>query len=126
MRSGRALDLRDRSYFQRAQTATGPVLEAAIGRLTGKGVLQVAYPVRDPAGALRFILLASLDMQDYGQTMVHAQRYERMNLQVWNADGSVVMDFHRPEVRAWWGAQHAPLLDAGVAGIWDSPPSETR
>lgn len=74
------------------------MLEAVIGRLTGKGVLQVAYPVRDAGGALRFILLASLDMQDYGQATVHAQRYERMHLQVWNADGSVVMDFRRPEV----------------------------
>ena len=98
LRSGRTLDLRDRSYFQRALTASGPVVEAAIGRLTGKGVLQVAYPVRDAGGALRFILLASLDMQDYGQAMVQAQRYERMHLQVWNADGSVVMDFRRPEV----------------------------
>ena len=74
------------------------MLEAVIGRLTGKGVLQVAYPVRDAGGALRFILLASLDMQDYGQATVHAQRYERMHLQVWNADGSVVMDFRRPEL----------------------------
>ena len=98
LRSGRTLDLRDRSYFQRALTASGPVLEAVIGRLTGKGVLQVAYPVRDAGGALRFILLASLDMQDYGQATVHAQRYERMHLQVWNADGSVVMDFRRPEL----------------------------
>ncbi|MFX8176263.1 hypothetical protein ABTL07_19550, partial [Acinetobacter baumannii] len=57
LRSGRTLDLRDRSYFQRALTASGPVLEAVIGRLTGKGVLQVAYPVRDAGGALRFILL---------------------------------------------------------------------
>ncbi len=51
LRSGRTLDLRDRSYFQRALTASGPVLEAVIGRLTGKGVLQVAYPVRDAGGA---------------------------------------------------------------------------
>ena len=80
LRSGRSLDLRDRSYFQRALTASGPVLEAVIGRLTGKGVLQVAYPVRDAGGALRFILLASLDMQDYGQATAHAQRYERMHL----------------------------------------------
>jgi alpha-glucosidase len=27
-------------------------------------------------------------------------------------------DFTATEVRAWWGASHAPLLDAGVAGIW--------
>ncbi|KRD42432.1 diguanylate cyclase [Acidovorax sp. Root275] len=95
LRSGRQLDLRDRHYFQRALTATKPVMEAVIGRLTGKGVLQVAYPVREADGALRYILLASLDMQAYGSAMVQAQRYERMHLQVWNGDGSVVMDFQR-------------------------------
>jgi len=28
-------------------------------------------------------------------------------------------DFTRSDVRAWWGARHASLLDAGVAGIWN-------
>jgi alpha-glucosidase len=28
-------------------------------------------------------------------------------------------DFNREAVRAWWGEQHQPLLDAGVAGIWN-------
>ncbi|MDQ2715127.1 MAG: glycoside hydrolase family 31 protein [Chloroflexota bacterium] len=27
-------------------------------------------------------------------------------------------DFTNPEARAWWGEQHRPLLDAGIAGIW--------
>ena len=27
-------------------------------------------------------------------------------------------DFSDPDVRAWWGDQHAALLDRGVAGIW--------
>lgn len=117
LRSGRTLDLRDRHYFQRALTARQPVVEAVIGRLTGKGVLQVAYPVRDAAGALRYILLASLDMQAYGSAMVQAQRYERMHLQVWNGDGSVVMDFQRtgnPPLAL--RAQGAPSWWAPTAG----------
>ena len=28
-------------------------------------------------------------------------------------------DFLREETRRWWGDHHKPLLDAGVAGIWD-------
>lgn len=28
-------------------------------------------------------------------------------------------DFVRPEVRAWWAAQHAPLFEAGLSGIWN-------
>jgi alpha-glucosidase len=28
-------------------------------------------------------------------------------------------DFSRAEVRAWWGSQHAALLEAGIDGIWN-------
>ncbi len=31
----------------------------------------------------------------------------------------VFADFSRKDVRGWWGDLHQPLLDAGVAGIWD-------
>ena len=40
------------------------------------------------------------------------------SLKVWPKDASLP-DFGRPEVRAWWGAQHEALVDAGVAGIWN-------
>jgi len=32
---------------------------------------------------------------------------------------SVFPDFSRPATREWWGGLHAPLLDMGVAGIWN-------
>lgn len=38
--------------------------------------------------------------------------------EVWPGD-CVFPDFARTETRAWWGDQHKPLLDAGVAGIWN-------
>ena len=60
----RELDLRDRAYFKAALASKGTVaLEPAFGRLTGQAVLQVAYPARDAAGALQFVLLASLRLQ---------------------------------------------------------------
>ena len=63
LRSGRDLDLNDRGYFRRARSSTDAVvLEPAFGRLTGRAVLQVAYPVRAPDAGLRFVLLASLDL----------------------------------------------------------------
>jgi alpha-glucosidase len=40
------------------------------------------------------------------------------SLRVWPGDAALP-DFNRDEVRAWWGEQHRPLLDAGVAGIWN-------
>jgi diguanylate cyclase (GGDEF)-like protein len=94
LRSGRSLKLNDRAYFRQALTAQGPVVEAAVGRLTGKGVLQIAYPVRDGDGDghLRYVLLASLDMDAYGRSVALTLPYARMHFQVWNRDGSVIMD----------------------------------
>lgn len=92
LRSGRTLNLTDRRYFQQALTAQGPVVEPVIGRLTGKGVLQIAYPVRAAEGDLRYILLASLDMDAYGRAVAQALPYAHMHFQVWNRDGSVIMD----------------------------------
>lgn len=37
---------------------------------------------------------------------------------VWPGE-SVFADFSREDVRAWWGNLHEPLLEAGVAGIWN-------
>lgn len=64
LRSGRELDLNDRDYFRRAVAEKGAVvLEPAFGRLTGRAVMQVAHPVRTASGELRFVLLASLDLE---------------------------------------------------------------
>lgn len=64
LQTGRELDLRDRAYFKAAlQARDKPVFEPTFGRLTGLPVLQVAYPVRNEAGELRFVLLASLNLQ---------------------------------------------------------------
>lgn len=93
LRSGRALNLTDRDYFQRALTSTRPVVEPVIGRLTGKAVLQIAYPVRDAGGALRYILLASLNMDEYGHSLASALPHGQMNVQVWNDDATLVMDY---------------------------------
>jgi len=64
LRTGRTLDLRDRAYFRQAQTTVGSaVIEPVFGRLTGIAVMQIAYPARDEAGRLQFVLLASLDLR---------------------------------------------------------------
>ena len=63
LRSGRTMNLADRRYFQNALNARNPLaVEAAFGRLTGTAVLQIAYAARDKMGELKFILLASLDL----------------------------------------------------------------
>ena len=79
LRTNRTLDLRDRTYFKQALTATGVVtMEPVFGRLTGISVLQIAYPVRSKSSALKFILLASFNLQEIRrvsrQTPVGRQR----------------------------------------------------
>ena len=68
LRTNRTLDLRDRTYFKQALTATGVVtLEPVFGRLTGISVLQIAYPVRSESSALKFILLASFNLKKFAE-----------------------------------------------------------
>ena len=129
--SGRSLNLKDRDYFRRALQAQEAVVEVAVGRLTGKGVMQIAYPVRDRGGNVRYVLLASLDMDTYGRTTAMTLPYPGMHLQIWNRDGSVVMDHTarastqmtaRPEERAFMLASsdtESRTLDMdGGAMIW--------
>ena len=96
LKSGRTLDLTDRSYFQRALKGERDVVEPAIGRLTGKGVLQIAHPVRDVTGTLQYILVASLNLDDFGRAVAATLPYAGMNFQIWNDDGSLVMDHPGP------------------------------
>jgi signal transduction histidine kinase/CheY-like chemotaxis protein len=66
LRTNRTLDLRDRTYFKQALTARDAVtLEPVFGRLTGTSILQIAYPVRQESGELKFILLASFNLQKF-------------------------------------------------------------
>ena len=68
LRTDRTLDLRDRTYFKQALTATGVVtLEPVFGRLTGISVLQIAYPVRSESSALKFVLLASFNLKKFAE-----------------------------------------------------------
>ncbi|MBR0852179.1 response regulator [Bradyrhizobium diazoefficiens] len=66
LRTNRTLDLRDRTYFKQALVSHGVVtLEPVFGRLTGISVLQIAYPVRSDAGVLKFVLLASFNLNKF-------------------------------------------------------------
>ena len=68
LRTDRTLDLRDRTYFKQALAARDTVtLEPVFGRLTGISVLQIAYPVRQESGELKFILLASFNLQKFAE-----------------------------------------------------------
>ena len=117
LQSGRKLDLTDRSYFQRARQGGQYVVEPAIGRLTGKGVLQIAHPVRDAAGTLQYILLASLNLDAFGHAVAATLPYAGMNFQIWNDDASLVMDNPGPGAAALKpGAPEKAIVLAGESG----------
>jgi len=68
LRTGRALNVRDRQYFQAALNAKNPLaVEPVFGRLTGIPVLQVAYRVRKESGEPKFVLLASVNLEKFMQ-----------------------------------------------------------
>ena len=53
-----------------------------------------------------------------GNHFVHNPDGSVFSGKVWPG-ASVFPDFTDAGTRAWWGRLHAPLLDAGVAGIWN-------
>jgi alpha-glucosidase len=59
------------------------------------------------------VYVAGRDQDLYCKTFLDAE-YRNV---VWPGE-CAFPDFTNPRTRAWWGDQHAGLLDAGVAGIW--------
>jgi alpha-glucosidase len=59
----------------------------------------------------------------YQQGLEHDMFIRRADGEVFRGyvwpDESVFADYTRPEVRAWWGNLHQPLVEAGVSGIWN-------
>ncbi|MFT3735330.1 MAG: EAL domain-containing protein [Rhodocyclaceae bacterium] len=120
LRSGRKLDLNDRQYFKRAVISRRHVVEPVFGRLTGKGVLQIAYPVRDEGGDLKFVLLASLNLEAYGQSVTPSLPYPNMGLQIWDGNGNLILrepgGFTGPDARPQSTPEQDKLLLADKAG----------
>jgi diguanylate cyclase (GGDEF)-like protein/PAS domain S-box-containing protein len=97
LQTKRELDLRDRKYFQQALVTKGAVtMQPAFGRLTGISVLQIAYPARTPAGQLKYVLLASFNLQKFAY--FHSQRFSAgVNILLLDKDGTVLTAPSGPE-----------------------------
>ena len=90
LRTGRKLNLVDRAYFQQAMASTETALEPVLGRLSGIGVVQVAQSSRDPQGKVRFVLLASIDLDHFSREVVAAQPYSDTAITLFNRAGVVM------------------------------------
>jgi signal transduction histidine kinase/CheY-like chemotaxis protein len=98
LRTDRALDLNDRSYFKQALITKDVVtLEPVFGRLTGTSVLQIAYPARTETGQLKFVLLASFNLQKFAE--FHRERFSQtMEILLVDETGTVLV---RPPGGDW-------------------------
>ena len=91
LRSGRALQLTDRRYFQQALTSKNPLaVEPAFGRLTGISVLQVAYAARRETGESKFVLLASLNLEKYMQLRAKSLPRETVVIALMDGKGTIL------------------------------------
>jgi diguanylate cyclase (GGDEF)-like protein/PAS domain S-box-containing protein len=98
LQSGRDLDLRDRGYFQKALVTKDAVtLQPVTGRLTGISVLQIAYPAHSVSGQLKYVLLASFNLQKFWH--LHSQLLSNaVDILLLSKDGIVLAS---PSDRSW-------------------------
>lgn len=89
-----------------------PDPHAMIAKLGAQGVKVVA--IVDPAIKIE----KSFALYDAASPYLLHTKQGPFVGRVWPGK-SVFPDFRDPAARAWWGAQHAPLIDAGVAAIWN-------
>ena len=91
LRTGKALHLTDRRYFQQARTSENPLaVEPAFGRLTGIAVLQIAYAARHGTGELKFVQLASLNLEKYAQSRSTNLPFESAVLALMDGKGTML------------------------------------
>ncbi|MGE0874355.1 MAG: EAL domain-containing protein [Burkholderiales bacterium] len=91
LRSGRVLQLSDRGYFKRALASDKHVVEPVFGRLTGIAVLQIAYAVRDGEGQSQYVLLASLNLDQFAQAGNTALPHAGTVFRIWDAKGRILV-----------------------------------
>jgi diguanylate cyclase (GGDEF)-like protein len=97
LRTGRTLNVSARAYFKQATATRQPAFDVVFGGLTGIAVLQVAFPVVDGAGELKYLLLASLNLSQFVRSVVADSRYRETRMLLWSRDGTLMV--REPEAR---------------------------
>lgn len=143
LRTGRTLQLNDRRYFRQALAAPNSLaLEPAFGRLTGKAVLQIAYPARNDGGAVKFVLLASLDLDKFMRgrsrslpfsSAVLALMDRNGTLLTWHPEGEMQpgsrladAPLHRLAQRRDSRDTHEEITTGGLTRVWAVAEPEPR
>jgi HAMP domain-containing protein len=105
----------DRTYFQRAiegrDFATG---EYQIGRITGKAVVNLGYPVLDSSGQIGAVVFIGLDLSWLNRLLAESRFPENSTITVVDGAGQVLARYPDPE--RWVGKSFpdAPFIKAAI------------
>jgi diguanylate cyclase (GGDEF)-like protein/PAS domain S-box-containing protein len=120
LQTDRELNLTDREYFKKALVTKNAVtIEPVFGRLTGTSVLQIAYPVRSASDQLKFVLLASFNLQKFAESY-HQPLATTLNILLLDKSGTVLASPSGPD---WVGRIGASIADTDLFRFAASPSS---
>jgi len=106
----------DRTYFQRAverrDFAAG---EYQIGRITGKAVINLGYPVRDGAGQVAAVVFAGLDLSWLNRLLAESHLPENSTITVVDGAGQVLARYPNPEQWVGRSFPDAPFIRAAIS-----------
>jgi signal transduction histidine kinase/HAMP domain-containing protein len=95
-------NISDRGYFQRALRERNlSVGEYQIGRATGKGGLNLGYPVFDQRGTVAGVVFAAIDLAWFNQIVSAAELPKNSTLTLYDRHGTVLA--RHPEPKQWVG-----------------------
>jgi HAMP domain-containing protein len=109
-------NISDRIYFQRAVNrrdfATG---EYQIGRVTGKAVINLSYPVLDGAGQVAAVVFAGLDLSWLNRLLTESRLPKNSTITVVDGAGQVLA--RDPDPERWVGKSFpdAPFVGAAIS-----------
>ncbi|MBI3547065.1 MAG: EAL domain-containing protein [Gammaproteobacteria bacterium] len=92
----------DRLYFRRVlETHNFSIGEYQIGRITGKGTINLGYPVLDAAGNLQRVIFAAIDLAWLNQLTADMRLPDNSSLIIVDHNGTVLV--HQPNPSHWLG-----------------------
>jgi diguanylate cyclase (GGDEF)-like protein/PAS domain S-box-containing protein len=108
--SARRVSVSDRAYFQRALKTRGfAVGDFQIGRITHQAVVVFAHPDYDPAGKLRTMVFAALDLTWLNQIAAKAQLPAGSTVTLFDSQGAILSRYPDPEKWIGQSRRDAPL-----------------
>ena len=104
------INLADRAYFQRMRTSKRfSAGNFDIGRVSGKPVLTLAYPLLDAAGEFSGALVAGLDLAHFGERIDNALPDLNLSFAIWDENATIL--YRYPDHQQWAGKR---LADTGI------------